>query len=240
MTDLVNASEKMLEKTVDVVSNTVEQTLGSTANKVGETVNNISARVAKTIDSTINLDELLGNKYLYAGLAIALAMYGPRLQPKLPVGIRNLFNNSIFRFAVIVLIMYLGNKNLQLSLILAIAFCLTMSLVNSQMAAEHFEDMVQENFINRTMTEGFYTKESTEPATEEPEPATEEPEPATEDTVDCVKCSEGCAVRDGKIVVKEAVEDKLAEHFIRGGTPMQQLSYLENSVREVTNKYKGQ
>ena len=233
MTDLVNASEKMLEKTVDVVSNTVEQTLGSTANKVGETVNNISARVAKTIDSTINLDELLGNKYLYAGLAIALAMYGPRLQPKLPVGIRNLFNNSIFRFAVIVLIMYLGNKNLQLSLILAIAFCLTMSLVNSQMAAEHFEDMVQENFINRTMTEGFYTKESTEPATEEPEPA-------TEDTVDCVKCSEGCAVRDGKIVVKEAVEDKLAEHFIRGGTPMQQLSYLENSVREVTNKYKGQ
>jgi hypothetical protein len=219
----------------------VESTMENTVDTVGKTVNNLSSTVAKTIDSTFKIDELLGNKYLYAGLAIALAMYGPRLQPKLPLGVRNLFNNAIFRFAVIVLIMYLGNKNLQLSLIIAIAFCLTISLVNSQMAAERFEDMAHENFMNMTMNEGFYDEEES-------------------DEFDCNKCNTQCnftkkagpvdppASKDvKKDPTKPASKDVESTGTTGGGggserfmnvPPSQQLSYIENNVRQVTEQYK--
>ena len=242
MTDLVNTAEKALGKTADLVGSTVENTIGNTVGTVGKTVNNLSSRAAKTIDSTFKIDELLGNKYLYAGLAIALAMYGPRLQPKLPSGVRNLFNNSIFRFAVIVLIIYLGNKNLQLSLIIAIAFCLTVSLVNSQMAAERFEDMAHENFINMAMNEGFYEDTTAK------EPALDE--------FDCNKCNTECnftkKVDESEPKESEPKESEPKESEPKESDPAtnedpeefmnvppsQQLSYLENSVRQVTEQYK--
>ena len=106
--------------------------------------------------------------------------------------------------------MYLGNKNLQLSLIIAIAFCLTVSLVNSQMAAERFEDMAHENFVNMAMNEGFY--ENLEHSKDK------EPAKDKEPTLD-----------------KEST--KKPEAFMNE-PPIQQLSYLENSVRQVTDQYK--
>lgn len=82
-------------------------------------------------DFNNNFKKFTNNDIIYAVLALALAMYGPRLQPKLPEFFNKLFNNNYFRFSVILLIAYLSNKNLQLSLIIAVAFCLVLSLVNS-------------------------------------------------------------------------------------------------------------
>jgi len=81
-------------------------------------------------DFNNNFKKFTNNDIIYAVIALVLAMYGPRLQPKLPEFFNKLFNNNYFRFSVILLIAYLSNKNLQLSLIIALAFCLILSLVN--------------------------------------------------------------------------------------------------------------
>ena len=83
------------------------------------------------------------NKPVYYGLiAMLLTFYGPRLHPKLPVEIVNLFNNSYFRFAVILLIIYTSNKDLQTALMITIAFFLIMSLSNSC----HCHNVLREKF----------------------------------------------------------------------------------------------
>ena len=83
------------------------------------------------------------NKPVYYGLiAMLLTFYGPRLHPKLPDGIVNLFNNNYFRFVIILLIIYTSNKDLQTSLMISIAFFLVMSLSNSC----HCHNVLREKF----------------------------------------------------------------------------------------------
>ena len=87
----------------------------------------------KFLGNTENqLNKILNNQYVVPLLAVFLSMYGPRLSPKLPHFIKNLFKNSVFNFIVILLVIYLSNKNLQLSFLISIAFLLIISLVNSQ------------------------------------------------------------------------------------------------------------
>ena len=102
-----------------------------------------------------NLNKLLKHPVLYGLIAVLLVVYGPRLQPKLPPMVRNLFNNNIFRFMVILLIAYLSSKSLELSLIVAIAFCLIISYTTSQEVQEQFS----------TITEDFTTTQKTTPTT---------------------------------------------------------------------------
>lgn len=102
------------------------------------------------LNEGVKIDQLLNHQILYPILALFLAMYGPRLQPKLPKELRNLFNNNFFRFIVIMLIAYLSSENLQLSLIIALAFCLIMSYTNTQEVLEKFE-----NTINKSNNENF-------------------------------------------------------------------------------------
>ena len=83
-----------------------------------------------------------------------LVMYGPRLSPSLPKGIKNLFNSSAFRFLLILLIVFLSTKNLQASFILALAFILTTSFVTSNSIKENFNKNIVEN----------YTSQQTEPS----------------------------------------------------------------------------
>jgi len=117
----------------------------------------------------INLNNVLKkltDKPIYYGLiAIFLTIYGPRLHPKLPDGIRELFNNNIFRFAIITLIIYLSNRDLQLALIIALTFIIIMSLSNSC----HCHEVLREKFgLNENYSdfdtlsefyEGFENKE---------------------------------------------------------------------------------
>jgi hypothetical protein len=83
--------------------------------------------------------KVFNNPIVYGVLAIFLAIYGPRLQPRLPKIVRDLFNHSVFRFFVILLILFISSKDLQLSLIITIAFLLILSLVNSLDVQEHFD-----------------------------------------------------------------------------------------------------
>jgi hypothetical protein len=71
-------------------------------------------------------------------VTIFLAMYGPRLSPKLPSQVRQLFNMPLFRGAVIFLILFLANRNLRLSLLITIVFLATMNQVQYLNTMENF------------------------------------------------------------------------------------------------------
>ena len=111
----------------------------------------------KKVDST--LSGVLSNPAYYGILAIFLAMYGPRLSPKLPPSIRNLFINNYFRFVVILLIIYMSNNDLSLALIITIGFILVMSLANSQTMEENFTQNNKEGFSDFDSIREFYDEE---------------------------------------------------------------------------------
>jgi len=83
--------------------------------------------------------ELLENPVLYGLIAVFLAVYGPRLHPRLPKNVRNLFNSSWFRVLVILLIVFLSSHDLKLSLLVSLAFLLIIMLVDGADIREHFE-----------------------------------------------------------------------------------------------------
>jgi hypothetical protein len=84
----------------------------------------------KTLQEFLDPKHLVQNTYLFSVLSIFLAMYGPRLQPKLPASVRTVFNNDLFRAVVIFLIVYLASKNIHISLVLCVIFLVTMNLVH--------------------------------------------------------------------------------------------------------------
>jgi hypothetical protein len=83
------------------------------------------------------------------GLAMALTiMYGPRLSPKLPSPLRNLFDMGIFRFLVMVLVIYLGSYDIRLSLLVAILFVIVMDVIGQEKMKEAYQNQVNEYYAN--------------------------------------------------------------------------------------------
>ena len=87
--------------------------------------------------------ELLKNPVLYGLIAVFLAVYGPRLHPRLPKNIRKLFNSNWFRLLIILLIVFLSSHDLKLSLLVTLAFLLILMLVDGADIREHFENSLK-------------------------------------------------------------------------------------------------
>ena len=104
------------------------------------------------------LNNTTENPVLYGVVAMFLAMYGPRLHPRLPPVVRNLFNNNMFRFAVILLVIYMSNKNLQMALVVAIGFLLVTSIATSLDVDEHFAK-TREGYADYDAINEFYEEE---------------------------------------------------------------------------------
>jgi len=115
------------------------------------------------------MDTVLSNPVTYGVLAIFLAMYGPRLHPKLPAPVKDLFGTSLFRFSIIMLIIYMSTKDLSMSLIISIAFLIIMSIANSQDMEEEFMNRYREGYSNFDAIKEFYDDEETEFFQEGPE-----------------------------------------------------------------------
>lgn len=100
----------------------------------------------------------LSNNYVKTGLALFLVLYSSLARPQLPQFVMDLFDNSIFRLVVLTLVVFMGNGNIQIALLTAVAFTITMSMLNEQKIAEGFVDgikegMITENFDNDTDSE---------------------------------------------------------------------------------------
>lgn len=72
------------------------------------------------------------NEIIFGVLTIFLAIYVALARPTLPNYIAKLFENPIFRLVMISYIIYRGNKDPQLSLMIAGAFLITMHMLNRQ------------------------------------------------------------------------------------------------------------
>jgi hypothetical protein len=99
-----------------------------------------------TVNNT--LQTIMDNPLVIGLISIALTVYGPRLSPKLPDFIRNAFNNSFFRLIVLVLVIFIGSRNIRLSLVLAILFMVLMSITNNQNIKEDVEQQINEYYAN--------------------------------------------------------------------------------------------
>jgi hypothetical protein len=78
-------------------------------------------------------------------------MYASMARPQLPPFVASLFDNAVFRMLILSLVVFMSGQNVQLSVMVAVAFTVTMNLLNEQKIAEGFVDGIRENMIN----EGF-------------------------------------------------------------------------------------
>ena len=99
--------------------------------------------------ATINsLNNLMENPLIIGLISIAVTIYGPRLSPKLPSFISNAFNSPLFRFIVLTLIIFVGSRDVRVSMVLAILFMILLSIVNHQNIKEDFEKQINEYYVN--------------------------------------------------------------------------------------------
>jgi len=89
------------------------------------------------------LNKSIDNPIIYSVLALFLAIYSPRLAPKIPNWLMDLFQNEIFKFIILLLVVYVSSKDLQLSLLISIAFVMVMSIVNYQYTEEQFSNYME-------------------------------------------------------------------------------------------------
>jgi len=97
------------------------------------------------------LNKLMDNPIVVGLMALALTMYGPRLAPKLPQFIRDAFNNSGFRMLILILVVFVGLRDIRLSLVIAVLFVVILNIVGTQDIKENFKYLKAEYFSNNNL-----------------------------------------------------------------------------------------
>ena len=88
------------------------------------------------LDNTMST--LFKNKYSSVLITMFLVLYSGLAAPKLPNFIMKLFEHPIFRVLILSLIVYNGNKDPQLSIMIAVGFTVTMNILSKQKFFEGF------------------------------------------------------------------------------------------------------
>ena len=89
------------------------------------------------------MDFLHTNPYVKGALTLFLIMYASMARPELPPVVKKLFENPIFRLAILALIVYNGNQNPEVSIITALFFILSMNQLSELELKEGFEQIEQ-------------------------------------------------------------------------------------------------
>lgn len=105
-------------------------------------------RYSEQFNSIVN--ENLGwvhqNKYVLPVLSLFLGVYVALARPVLPNFVAKLFENPVFRLLMISYIIYRGNKDPQLSLMIAAAFLITIHMLNKQ-KVEQFANNAERGLV---------------------------------------------------------------------------------------------
>ena len=141
------------------------------------------------------METIFENKYYSSIITLVLILYSSVVAPKLPNSILKLFDNSIFRILILSLIVYYGNKNTKLSLIIAVGFTVSMNLLSKRKMFENFTDMNpisnnMETTDSNTMTPGdsnevdsnMNLQTTSEPQSEPSQPQSEQSQPPSDTT----------------------------------------------------------
>ena len=141
----VNGVSSVLTTGVDGISNILSQGIDTSTGLLTSGLTEVDKTI-RSFSDMLDPDFLLKNGFLYAILVVFLTMYGPRLHPKLPSTVKNLFNNPLFRMVVLFMIGYLINKNFVVSLVIALLFTITFNMIQNE---EILNGMAEtENFLN--------------------------------------------------------------------------------------------
>ena len=93
------------------------------------------------------LGSIFQNKYSSTIITIFLISYASLARSKLPSFMNKLFENSLFRIFLLSLIVYRGNKNAKLSILISMAFVVAMKFLSKQ--------KIFDGFTNTDDTPGF-------------------------------------------------------------------------------------
>ena len=85
-----------------------------------------------------NMSDFMQNPYVSATLVLFLILYSSLARPDLPDFVMSLFNNAIFRMLMLFLIAYIAVANVQVAILVAIGFTITMMLLSERKMAENF------------------------------------------------------------------------------------------------------
>lgn len=108
----------------------------------------------ETIDNTMST--VFNNKYASALIVMFLIAYSGLAAPKLPSFIAKLFDNAIFRILILSLIVYNGNRDPKIAIMVAVGFTVTMNILSKQKLFEGFTDAMpgSDSDLELTNTEG--------------------------------------------------------------------------------------
>lgn len=84
----------------------------------------------------------LSNVYILAIVKVSLTLYGAQIAPNPPEYLKKLLKNTYVKILLVSLIIYLGNKDLQLSILIAIIYILGMNVLSGRGALESFGDNI--------------------------------------------------------------------------------------------------
>ena len=88
-------------------------------------------QIMDTLREYLNPNMLVENVYVFAVLCIFLTMYGPRLHVRLPPTLMALFDNAVFRAAVLFLIAYMSHKDFVGAITITIIFMVTLNILHT-------------------------------------------------------------------------------------------------------------
>ena len=88
--------------------------------------------VIKSVKELVNPKIFIERTGLFAVLTLFLALYGARLQPKLPPIVQKLFKNVLFRSFIIFSILYTSNRDIGVALTINIMFMVISNILQTQ------------------------------------------------------------------------------------------------------------
>ena len=91
---------------------------------------------------------ILDNKYIVGFLTLVIVLYASMIGPTLPSSFKSVFNNVIFKMAILFMVLILGHTNPTIALVIAIAFVLTMDFLYTNDSKEAFSNLVDLNNMN--------------------------------------------------------------------------------------------
>jgi hypothetical protein len=88
---------------------------------------------------------ILDNKYIVGFLTLVIVLYASMIGPNLPSSFKSIFNNVIFKMAILFMVLIIGNTNPALALVIAIAFVLTMDFLYTHDSKDAFSNVINLN-----------------------------------------------------------------------------------------------
>ena len=106
-----------------------------------------------SFDSLVNknLGWVHENKYVLPVISLVLGVYAALARPKLPKFIEKLFENPIFRLLMISYIIYRGNQDPQLSIMIAAAFLVTIHMINKRKVIKIGQENCRKNSVSKQL-----------------------------------------------------------------------------------------